>query len=298
MAYPDIQAGPADGSFRLTRVGVTGVKKPVRIKRAGTAGTLVPTMNAFVDLPATQRGSHMSRNVEIINDIVDESVREPVSGLEVLCGAIARRLLERHEYATYAEVSMGADYFLEREAPSKKRSLESYKIVAKAKAERVDGIPVTKLIGVVVQGMTACPCAMETAREILVEKHPEAKKLLKKIPTITHNQRNISTLMVEVPEKYDVEANDLIDIVEDSVSSPTFELLKRGDEGEIVMRAHQNPKFVEDVVRDILRKMLDRYKAFPDDTLVTVRSEAEESIHKHNAFAERSTTLGELRRSA
>jgi len=296
MTYPDIQAGPSYGSFRLTRVGVRGVKKPVRIRRPGTTGTLVPTINAFVDLPAQQRGSHMSRNVEIINEIVDESVREPVSGLEVLCGAISRKLLDRHEYATYAEVDMCADYFLERESPTKKRSLESYKIVARAKAERIDGIPVTKLIGVIVNGMTACPCAMETAREILMQKYPEGKEILQKIPVVTHNQRNKTTLMIEVPEKYEVEANDLIDIVESSVSSPTFEILKRGDEGEIVLRAHMNPKFVEDVVRDILRKILEKYRTFPDTTLVTVRSEAEESIHKHNAFAEMSTRLGEIRK--
>ncbi|MEM2900450.1 MAG: GTP cyclohydrolase, FolE2/MptA family, partial [Thermoplasmata archaeon] len=83
--------------------------------------------------------------------------------------------------------------------------------------------------------------------------------------------------------------------VESSVSSPTFEILKRADEGEVVLRAHMNPKFVEDVVRDILRKILEKYRTFPDNTLVIVRSEAEESIHKHNAFAEMSTRLGDIR---
>jgi GTP cyclohydrolase-4 len=114
---------------------------------------------------------------------------------------------------------------------------------------------------------------------------------------ITHNQRNITTLMIEVPGHVEVEADDLISIVEGSLSSPTYGILKREDEAKVVLDAHRNPKFVEDVVRDILGKLLERYADMPDSVHVTVRSESEESIHKHNAFAERVTTLGELRAS-
>jgi len=112
----------------------------------------------------------------------------------------------------------------------------------------------------------------------------------------THNQRNITTVMIEVPSDTSiVDANDLIEIAEQAFSSPTYALLKRGEEGELVYNAHRNPKFVEDVVRDVLQAILDKYKDLPDDVIVVVRSESEESIHKHNAFAERVTTLGELR---
>src|SRR5216117_4414353 len=79
------------------------------------------------------------------------------------------------------------------------------------------------------------------------------------------------------------------------LSAPTFGLLKRPDEGRLVEMAHRNPKFVEDVVRDVLERLLKRYPKMPDGTWVRVNSEAEESIHKHNALAERSTTFGELR---
>ncbi|HLQ41474.1 MAG TPA: GTP cyclohydrolase, FolE2/MptA family, partial [Thermoplasmata archaeon] len=85
------------------------------------------------------------------------------------------------------------------------------------------------------------------------------------------------------------------DIVEESLSAPTYGLLKRPDEGRLVEMAHRNPKFVEDVVRDVLDRLLKRYPKMPDTTWVRVKSEAEESIHKHNALAERSTTFGELR---
>jgi GTP cyclohydrolase-4 len=103
--------------------------------------------------------------------------------------------------------------------------------------------------------------------------------------------------MVEVPERFSVEADDLIGLVEGSQSSPTYEILKRPDEAQVVLDAHRNPKFVEDVVRDLLKKVADSYPDLPDEVAVSVRSESEESIHKHNAVAERITTMGELRRS-
>jgi GTP cyclohydrolase-4 len=112
---------------------------------------------------------------------------------------------------------------------------------------------------------------------------------------VTHNQRNTTTLVIEVPGHYDIEADDLIDIVENSFSSPTYEILKRKDEARMVVEAHTKPMFVEDIVRKILSSLLANYPHLPDDVHVLVRSESEESIHKHNAFAERRTTLGELR---
>jgi GTP cyclohydrolase-4 len=103
--------------------------------------------------------------------------------------------------------------------------------------------------------------------------------------------------MIEVPRgALLVDADDLIDIVEHSFSSPTYSILKRKEEAELVIKAHTKPKFVEDVVRDILSAVLKKYSNLPDEVLVIVRSESEESIHKHNAFAERVTTLGELRK--
>lgn len=278
----DVQERKPKYAFKLTRVGVVGIKKLVSVERGGKTTVLTPVVDAFVDLPSTKKGSHMSRDVEAINEIVDEAVRKPVKGIENLCASIAKRLLVKHLYANYAEVNMKADYFLERKSPSGNKSMENYELIAKAAIKRDEGVK--KSIGVNVVGMAACPCAMETVNEL------SESKL-----SVTHNQRNIASLMIEVPEKYDVEAHDLIKIVEASFSSPTYEILKRKDEAEVVMNAHKNPKFVEDIVRDILSKVLEKYKELPDDVLVTVRSESEESIHKHNAFAERVTTLGELR---
>ena len=289
----DCQSGPLEKSFKLTRVGVTGVKKPVMVRRGGKDHFLVAEIDVFVNLPSTQRGSHMSRNVEVINEMIDSSVRLKVKSLEQLAANICKTLLKRHDYASYAEVRMTADYFIEKKPDGGKKSLEVYKLMAKASATRDNGL--MKQVGVEVQGMTVCPCAMETAFMKLEQEVPELKMIEGKVPTISHNQRNRTALMIEVPEQVDIEADDLIEIVESSLSSPTFGVLKRADEANVVIEAHRNPRFVEDVVRDILGKLLRKYRRLGDSVHVTVRSESEESIHKHNAFAERDTTLGELR---
>ncbi|MFW5903990.1 MAG: GTP cyclohydrolase MptA, partial [Candidatus Saliniplasma sp.] len=286
----DVQNMKAEKRFKITRVGVTGVKKPIVVHRPWGDVTLNAEIDVYVDLPSKQKGSHMSRNVEVTGEVVDKSVREPVDGLENLTAQMCEILLERHEYATYSEVEINADYFLEKKSPKDRSSLENYTI--KAKAEAVRGGELRKYIGVTAVGMNACPCAMETVKNYYVQKYPELEGSIDKIPFITHNQRNKSTVMMEVPDDEYIEVNDLIGIIEDSLSSSTHEILKRDDEAAVVIQAHENPKFVEDVVRDILSKLLEKYDHLPDSTHVDVKSESEESIHKHNAFAERVTTFG------
>ncbi|MCA1813324.1 MAG: GTP cyclohydrolase MptA [Halobacteriales archaeon] len=288
---PDVQALRSAHDYRLTRVGVTGIRKPVQVKRAQGSRTLVALLDAFVDLPGQQRGIHMSRNVEAINEAIDHAVQQPVRGIEDLAAGIATDLLKRHDYATIAEVAVEADFFLERTQPSGQKSLEPYSLVASAKAQRGQGV--RRSIGALVTGINACPCAMETARKLLEERgiHREG-------PNITHNQRNRVLLMLETGEAHGVDAEDIIGVAEEGLSAPTYEILKRGDEARLVIRAHERPRFVEDVVREVLSGVVAKWPTLPDDTLVMVRSEAEESIHKHNAFAERVTTLGELRAPA
>ncbi len=276
---PDVQAWKPEANFKLTRVGIRGLKKPVCIKRGERTINLIPEIDVSVDLPASRKGSDLSRNAEVVEEIVDKSVREPSFSLENLCEEIAEKLLERHEYANRAEVIASSDYFLERKTPMGKSTLEPYKIMAKAVA--IKGERMKKFIGVEVVGMTACPCAMENIRNIYNER-------------ITHNQRNVATLVIESDGS--VEADDLIEIAEKAMSSPTYEILKRKDEVEVVKKAHDNPKFVEDVVRDMLKMILDKYSNLPDDAIVIAKSESMESIHKHNAFAERITTMGELKK--
>ena len=289
--YPDVQSMEPEQGFKITRVGVKNVVKPIFVQRDDKTHTLVTTIDIFVDLPPSKKGSDMSRNVEVIAEIVDDSVRNPCVGIENLAERIVKKVKEKHDYATYAEVRLKAEYFLERKTPLGRKTIERYTLLGKA---TIKDSKIRKMVGVEVTGMTTCPCAMETVRALIREKY--GTDIPETIPVPTHNQRNISTLLIEVPEGYKIEANDLINIIEESVSSPTYEILKRKDEGVVVLKAHQNPKFVEDVVREILKKVVEKYAHLPDDTLVIVKSESEESIHKHNAFAERVTTLGELKK--
>lgn len=255
---------------------------------------MIVTFDIFVDLPSHQKGSHMSRNAEVINKIVDQSVRDPVTSLEELGAKIVEELLDAHEYANFTEVEMVSDYFLEKSSPLGRESLENYGI--KAAITKARGGETKKVLGVEVIGMTVCPCAMEITREMLCSNYPEERKTLERLPIITHNQRNVSSIEMEVPPEVEIEADDLVEIIEMSQSSPTYEILKRNDEGKVVLNAHKNPKFVEDVVRDILFLILKRYPGLPGSTKVKVKSTSEESIHKHNAYAERVTTLEELRK--
>ena len=288
----DVQYGKAETGFRLTRVGVTDVKKPILVKRDGMNNQLSRALNCnidiFVDLPAEQKGSHMSRNVAVVTEVAINSIEAPVSSLEAAAVEIGKRLLVQHEYAQVAGVSITTDYFKPSTTPNGRETYEVYKLTAKALARRNKGI--RKTIGAEAIGMTACPCAQQTVTEIT--------NCSSEHPVMSHNQRNICSAIVTTNEGYEVEADELIKIIEASFSSPTYELLKREDEGMVVINAHKNPKFVEDVVRGVLKKIVESFPELPDDTEVVVRSESEESIHKHNAVAQRDATMGELREEA
>ncbi|MBE6522376.1 MAG: GTP cyclohydrolase I FolE2 [Thermoplasmata archaeon] len=285
----DLQYGKGDAEYKLTRVGVKGVRKPILVQREGINGTLNHILNCsidiYVDLPGDQKGSHMSRNVEVLNEIVEESVKKPITAIEDVAADICRKLMVHHEYAKEGEVHIEAEYFRASKTPLGKDTFESYTLLSGGHIER-DG-EITKMVGVEVIGMTACPCGQQTVTEML--------EIQSEHPVMTHNQRNVVTLMVYLPEDRSVEANDLIDLVEASFSSPTYELLKRPDEGQVIINAHSNTKFVEDVVRAVLDNFVKKYPDLPDDVFVDVISDSEESIHKHDAFAEREATLGELR---
>ncbi|MFW6041360.1 MAG: GTP cyclohydrolase, FolE2/MptA family, partial [Thermoplasmatota archaeon] len=148
----DVQSQIAEQRFKITRVGVTDVKKPIVVKRPWGDVTLNANIDIYVDLPSDQKGSHMSRNVEVTGEVVDKSVREPVKSLENLAEQMCKILLERHEYASYSEVDIQADYFLEKSSPQGRKSLENYMIKAKSEAYRKGEH--RKYVGVSVTGIT------------------------------------------------------------------------------------------------------------------------------------------------
>ncbi|MCQ2079133.1 MAG: GTP cyclohydrolase MptA [archaeon] len=286
----DVQYGKGSSGFKLTKVGVSGVRKPVLISRPGMTNPLNSVINCnidiFVDLPAAQRGSHLSRNVEVLRMVADESTSKPVSSLESMAVDMVEKLLVKHEYAQNAYVKIKAEYFKANKTPSGRDTLEMYTLHAGAHGIR--GGEIRKTIGVEAVGMTACPCAQETVGEMLGVEKPG-------FPMMSHNQRNVCSIILTTDVNQNIEVDDLIALAEKSVSTPTFELLKREDEGSVVINAHTNTRFVEDVVRNGLTLVVHNYSNLPDDTEVVVISDSQESIHKHNAYAERTATMGELR---
>lgn len=301
---PDTQDKIPEIPVHLTRVGVKGVKKLLKIERIGKRPIiLLPTFDAYVDLPSKQRGIHMSRNPEAISDVLEEVVNGSSVEIESLCAEIVNNLLKKHKYARRAEVSMKSDLMVVKKSPiTDLKTQEMTNIMADATGYREgDKIVIRKMIGAEVIGMTACPCAQESVRETSKEKLLEfldeetTEKVLNSVSLASHNQRGRGMIMMEVPHQSVIRVEQLIRIIEESMSSSVCELLKRPDENAIVVQAHNNPMFVEDCVRNMVQKIVNEFRNFPDDTLLTVRQVNEESIHRHNAFAEKVATLGELK---
>ncbi len=291
---------PARGQLTLRSVGVSGIRKPLAVQRPERVHTLTATFRAAVDLPSERKGSDLSRNAEVLAEIVDRTALQPVRSLEAACASIARELLQRHAYATEAEVEASAEYFLERGVSDAKRSFEDFALFAGAvAARRPDGDPrVRRWIGAEAVGMTACPCAMETCRELLRAEYPLlGDPRLADLPVISHNQRNRTRLVLELGEDAEVEADAMIAAIEAAQSSPTYAILKRGDEGRVVLDAHRRPKFVEDVLRDLLASLPERFPDLPDSVRARASTSSEESIHKYNVDAAHEVSLGELRRA-
>jgi len=292
---------PVRGRLKLRSVGVSGIRKPLVVQRPDRQHTLAVTFDVAVDLPSDRKGSDLSRNAEILAEIVDTTVLRPVESLESACSTIAGELLARHRYATEASVEASAEYFLRRGVSEAKRSFEDYTLLAEARAVREpDGrVALRRAVGAEAVGMTACPCAMETCREKLAREYPLlADPQFDTLPMISHNQRNRTHLIFELEGPGEVEVDRVIDAIEAAQSSPTYAILKRGDEGQVVLDAHRHPKFVEDVLRDLLTSLPERFPGLPDGTTVRAGTVSEESIHKYNVEASHRLTLGELRRSA
>ena len=304
VCLPDNQDDSPEIAISLTRVGVTGVKKLLQLERKDKRPIiLVPTFDAFVDLPNDQKGVHMSRSPEAISEVLESVTTDKSMEVEYICAEIVNTMMKKHEYAKRVEISMVTDYMFMKESPvTKNKTQETAKLLAKAVGIREDGeIKIRKSVGVELIGMTVCPCAQESVKEsnktelLKFLDEETVEKVLDTVTFASHNQRGIGTLLIEVPENKEVKGKDIIDILEASMSSPVCELLKRPDENATVLNAHSNPVFVEDCVRNMIESVAKKYVDFPDDTLITARQENEESIHRHNAFAEKITTLGELK---
>lgn len=297
---PDLQQSAPPAPISLTRAGVTRSAKSIRILHDGKEQLFQAEVTCAVDLDPDQKGVHMSRFEEAINQAIDEVVIEEALHIEALAETIARRVVATQQ-ALRSEVTIHASYPLEKTTPvSGVPTQEMYGLTGIA---AVGPSSSRRAVGVAAQGMNACPCAQELIRaqasDALADDGfdaDEIERIVQLVPVATHNQRARATLLVGVPDERDVPAETLLEIAEDSMSSEIYEVLKRTDEQYVVDRAHRRPRFVEDSVREMVRSVVERFPELPDDTFVRAHQENFETIHTHDVEAERSGTLGEIRR--
>jgi GTP cyclohydrolase IV len=295
----DVQARPPSVPIGLSRVGVTGVEKVVRIRDE----LFLARLSCFVDLSSDRKGAHMSRFEEVVNEAIGEVLLSESSfRAETLAQHIAE-LVRTRQQARRAEVTIAARYPEHKPAPvSGVLTQEIYTLHGRAVAFEHG---TRRLVGVSATGMTACPCAQELvaarARERLREDDElsaeQIERILRRVPIATHNQRGLGTLQIGCVEACDAEidAAALLEIVESSMSSEIYELMKRSDEVAVVEKAHARPRFVEDCVREMLAQVIARFPGLHGSSFVAARQENLETIHQHNVLAERHSLLSELR---
>ncbi len=293
----DLQASLPEVRLGLSRAGVQGVAKAIRLRWGGAEKLISAEIDCTVDLDPAQKGVHMSRFPELFEEAIEEVVIGEAFLVEELAEHIARHIVDR-QAAGRAEVRISARYPLERRTPvTGLATQEMISIIGIAAASEAR---VRRIVGVEATGINACPCAQGLVRGRASERLLEAgfdggdvERILELVPLATHNQRGRGTLFVG--SEHPVNAEQLAAIVEGSMSSPIYELLKRPDELFVVEHAHLQPRFVEDSVRISLQSTLDRYAELEDDDFLLSRQVNFETIHSHEVLAERYGTVGELR---
>ena len=251
LHIPDTQSNRDDRHLAIQRVGVRGVRYPLRTAVAGESQTLSAVWSLDVALPAEQKGTHMSRFVAWLDGLSE--ALSPQS----LQAAHLRMLQLLH--ATEGRVEAQFHFFLRKRAPvSGLSSLLDYqgKLVAETRQGQT-----TVWMGVGVPVKSLCPCSKEIS------------------DYGAHNQRSL--VQIDIEPLADVSWSELVRFAEESASSEVWPMLKRADEKWITERAYENPKFVEDLVRDVAVRL----NADPRVGRYRIDVENFESIHNHSAFA-------------
>lgn len=247
----DVQNERPKNEIELEKVGVEGLKKYVVVKRPDHTYHVIVSINSYITLPSTLRGAHMSRFVESIEEIPVEA-----SSIEDLAMEIAENAYTKHGFHCFTKIFGELPY--ERERPSGKKENSVAEMFASYSTKEQQ-----KLVGVSVNGVLACPCSIEMCNGL------------------SHNQRGTLTVEIDISKNH-IELLDIIDVCNQSFSSPTFSLLKRPEEKEIVERIHRNPRFVEDVVRHCVELLRKKYSKI----YCRIKCVSIESIHDHNVCSE------------
>ena len=293
----DVQGSTPEVGLALSRAGVTGVSKAIRIRRGDAETVMAAEIECTVDLAHDQKGVHMSRFPELFEEAIDQVVIGEALLVEALAEHIARHIVDRQR-ALRAEVRIVARWPMRRTTPVTGLSTQEMVSLIGIAAATTDRV--RRVVGVEATGINACPCAQGMVRGAASERLLEAgfdgtdiDRILELVPLATHNQRGRGSLYVGTDRQLD--AQDLVAIVEGSMSSPIYELLKRPDVLFVVEHAHLQPRFVEDSVRIALKAALEQLPQLDDGDFLLSRQVNFETIHTHDVLAERHGTVGQLR---
>ncbi len=248
----DVQGASDQRNVAIDKVGVRAVRYPITLKqRDGGEQSTVASINLYVSLPKHKKGTHMSRFLEILNR--HHRTITPSQIIPIL-HEMKTRLM-----ATDAHIQMTFPYFIEKAAPvTGARGLMDYLCSFEGTSNGADDF----ILGIQVPATSLCPCSKEISAYG------------------AHNQRCQITARVRFKGLLWIE--DLVAIMEGAASSPVYAVLKRPDEKYVTERAYENPKFVEDIIRDLALAM----EKEPRITWYSIESENFESIHNHNAYAQ------------
>lgn len=249
----DVQNERDYRNLPIDKVGIKNLKYPITVldRKNGFQHT-VASINMYVDLPHKNKGTHMSRFVEILNRFHPEVSLKKIS--EVL------DLMKKHLNAASSHIKVSFPYFIEKRAPvSEAPGLMDYECKFEGYSSPAGDVDLVVEVNVPITSV--CPCSRE-------------------ISTCgAHNQRGM--VKVRTGFKRFIWLEDMIELVEDSASCDVYSVLKRVDEKHVTERGFTNPKFVEDIVRDIALKL----KQDDNITWYAVGAENFESIHNHSAYA-------------
>ncbi len=293
----DLQASAPEVRIGVSRAGVRGVSKAIRLRWGDAEKLIAAEIDCTVDLDPAQKGVHMSRFPELFEEAIEQVVIGEAFLVEELAEHIAHHIVARQR-AGRAEVRISAHYPLQRRTPVTRLATQEMVSLLGIAAASERGT--RRLVGVEATGINACPCAQGLVRGRASERLLEAgfddadvERILELVPLATHNQRGRGTLLIGSDSR--VNAEELVEIVEGSMSSPIYELLKRPDELFVVEHAHLQPRFVEDSVRIALKTAVERYDGLHARHFVLSRQVNFETIHNHEVLAERYGTISEPR---
>jgi GTP cyclohydrolase I len=252
QGIPDVQSAADSRRIAIDKVGVRGIRCPITLKtRDGGEQTTVAQIDMFVSLPHHQKGTHMSRFLEVLTENAHPFTPECIA-------TVARAIKDRLD-AEHAHLTLSFPYFIEKEAPvTGAKGLMDYQVSFEATANHHEDF----ILKVRAPATSLCPCSKEISEYGAHNQRCEIEAAV----------RTTSTMWIE----------DLVEILEAAASAPVFACLKRPDEKWVTEAAFDNPKFVEDIVRD-LAASLDAEERIH---WYSISSENFESIHNHNAYAE------------